>query len=88
MRLLSMRSSYHECVVDHDTDHPRDLDPYEAALGFEPAWVTVEDAARVNAEVLAGGGAQPWVTRELAVLRLLGAPDGGPPMSDTRRRYG
>jgi 8-oxo-dGTP diphosphatase len=68
---LSMRSSYHECVVDHDRDHPRDLDPYEADLGFAPAWVTAEDAVRVNAELLARGGAQPWVTRELAVLRVL-----------------
>ena len=71
--VLSMQSSYHECVVDHDTDHPRDLDSYEAALGFEPAWVTVPDAVRVNAEVLARGAAQPWVARELAVLRVLGA---------------
>jgi 8-oxo-dGTP pyrophosphatase MutT (NUDIX family) len=70
--LLSMQSSYHECVVDHDSDHPRDLDPYEAELGFEPAWVTVEDALRVNEQVLAHGPAQPWVTRELAVLRVLG----------------
>jgi 8-oxo-dGTP diphosphatase len=70
--VLSMESSYHECVVDHDQDHPRDLDPYEAALGFEPAWVTVEEAVRVDAEVLARGRAQPWVARELAVLRLLG----------------
>jgi 8-oxo-dGTP pyrophosphatase MutT (NUDIX family) len=71
--VLSMQSSYHECVVDHDQEHPRDLDPYEAVLGFEPVWVTVEHAARVDADVLAGGGAQPWVARELAVLRLLGA---------------
>lgn len=70
--LLSMRSSYHECVVDHDQEHPRDLDADEAALGFESVWVTVEDAVRVNAEVLAGGAAQPWVSRELAVLRTLG----------------
>lgn len=68
---LSMRSSYHECEVDHDQGHPRDLDPYEADLGFEPAWVTVEDAVRVNAEILARGGAQPWVARELSVLRRL-----------------
>jgi 8-oxo-dGTP pyrophosphatase MutT (NUDIX family) len=69
--ILSMRSSYHECVVDHDQDHPRDLDPYEADLGFEPAWVTVDDAVRGNEEVRARGGAQPWVARELAVLRVL-----------------
>jgi 8-oxo-dGTP diphosphatase len=70
--VLSMQSSYHECDVDPDRWTPRDLDPYEADLGFEPAWLTIEHAARVNAEVLAGGGAQPWVARELAVLRLLG----------------
>jgi 8-oxo-dGTP pyrophosphatase MutT (NUDIX family) len=72
--ILSMRSSYHECVVDHDHDHPRDLDPYEADLGFEPAWVTVDDAVRGNEEVLAHGCAQPWVARELAVLRVLRGP--------------
>jgi 8-oxo-dGTP pyrophosphatase MutT (NUDIX family) len=70
--ILSMRSSYHECVVDHAEEHPRDLDPYEADLGFEPAWVSVDDAVRGNEEVLAGGAARPWVSRELAVLRLLG----------------
>ena len=69
--LLSMRSSYHECEVDHGEEHPRDLDPYEADLGFEAAWVTVEDAVRGNEDVLASGPAQPWVTRELAVLRVL-----------------
>ena len=69
--LLSMRSSYHECEVDHGEEHPRDLDPYEADLGFEAAWVTVEDAVRGNEEVLDRGPAQPWVTRELAVLRIL-----------------
>jgi 8-oxo-dGTP diphosphatase len=69
--VLSMQSSYHECVVDHGRHPPRDLDPYEAALGFEPAWVTLEHAVRVDAEVLARGGAQPWVARELAVLRVL-----------------
>jgi 8-oxo-dGTP pyrophosphatase MutT (NUDIX family) len=69
--ILSMRSSYHECVVDHDEEHPRNLDPYEADLGFEAAWVTVEDAVRQNEAVLARGPAQPWVTREVAVLRLL-----------------
>lgn len=73
--VLSMQSSYHECVVDDDQDHPRDLDPYEADLGFEPAWVTAKEAVRVNAELLARGPAQPWVTRELAVLRLLGGAD-------------
>ena len=57
--------------MDHGPEHPRDLDPYEAELGFEAAWVTVADAVRGNEEVLARGPAQPWVTRELSVLRVL-----------------
>jgi ADP-ribose pyrophosphatase YjhB (NUDIX family) len=69
--VLSMRSSYLPCDVDREERHPTVLEAYEAALGFVPEWVTVDHALRVNEEVLARGGASPWVERETLVLRVL-----------------
>ena len=70
-----MRSSYFVCEVDREAQHPTALEAYEAALGFVPEWATVDHALRVNEEVLARGGASPWVERETLVLRVL---SGGP----------
>jgi 8-oxo-dGTP pyrophosphatase MutT (NUDIX family) len=80
--VLSMRSAYFPCDVDPEVQHPTALEAYEAALGFVPAWVTVDHALRVNEEVLARGGASPWVERETLVLRVL---SGRPSVLDESR---
>jgi 8-oxo-dGTP pyrophosphatase MutT (NUDIX family) len=68
--VLQMESRYLACEVG-DEEHPRKLDDYEHALGFQPVWVPLADAIRTNRTVLARGGAQPWVQRETTVLEAL-----------------
>jgi 8-oxo-dGTP pyrophosphatase MutT (NUDIX family) len=70
--VLQMESRYLACEVG-DEEHPRALDDYEHALGFQPVWVPLADAIRTNRIVLARGGAQPWVHRETRVLEELAA---------------
>jgi 8-oxo-dGTP diphosphatase len=69
-RVFRMDSTYYPCAVA-DAVHDQRLDAYEHELAFQPVWVGIADAIEVNQAVLAGGGAQTWVTRETQVLRAL-----------------
>jgi len=67
--VFRMTSYYYQCQIDHHLG-PLTLDPYEAALGFNPVWVDIDHAIRTNAGVLDGGSLDvpKWTARELFVL--------------------
>lgn len=68
--VLRMSSVYVGCAVG-GVEHDRALDDYERELAFHATWITPVEALRVNEAVLTAGSAQPWVAREIAVLRVL-----------------
>lgn len=67
--VFQMTSYYYLCQTDQALGEQQ-LDPYEAALGFRPGWVELEDALRANAAVLRAGlpGTPRWTRREVFVL--------------------
>jgi 8-oxo-dGTP diphosphatase len=68
--MFRMESTYYPCEVGDEVDDQR-LDDYEHDLAFEPVWVGIAEAIKVNQRVLASGSAQTWVARETEVLRAL-----------------
>jgi len=70
--VFEMTSRYYICEVSFERTVQR-LDEYEAALGFTPVWVTIDDAIAVNEALLAAHntGINPWVYRETCVLKEL-----------------
>ena len=70
--VFQMTSYYYLCEVNEDRQ-PQRLDAYEADLLFEPVWVDVADAVRVNQAVLdSTGRATPsWTNRETFVLQQI-----------------
>ncbi len=67
-----MISFYYLCELDAAT-YPLSLDRYEKALGFSPAWVTLEKALENNQHLRNRAGWQEpfWLARETAVLQTL-----------------
>lgn len=60
---------------------PLALDEYEKALGYTPAWITLEHALKNNEQIRRQTGIEEpfWLSREIAVLHalnnILGRPD-------------
>ena len=50
---------------------PQHLDDYEADLGFEPRWISIEEALRANRSLLGTASAPDWLKRELFMLEYL-----------------
>jgi len=75
---FEMESRYFWALVDRNPG-PLDLEDYERALGFTPAWVTVTDALAENRALIATGRPDlpPWLDRETWVLTWLSG-EGGP----------
>lgn len=66
-----MTSVYYTCRVA-DGRGEQTLDPYEAALGLTPCWVTLEDALLACQQAEQSSAAR-WVQRERRVLQDLQA---------------
>jgi hypothetical protein len=85
--VFKMKSSYYLCEVGSDQTTQR-LDPYEADLKFEPAWVSLADATRTNTAVLQATGREIpyWTKRETFVLQEIQRrlfPDAPPESNGT-----
>jgi len=70
--VFQMTSFYYLCQVE-DLNGRQKLDPYEIDLGYEPAWVEIEQAISDNARIVRTGADREarWVKREVAVLERL-----------------
>jgi 8-oxo-dGTP pyrophosphatase MutT (NUDIX family) len=67
---FQMISHYFLCEVADDLG-PQHLNEYEANLGFEPRWVTIEAALRENRALLETVGLPKWLPREIFMLEYL-----------------
>jgi 8-oxo-dGTP pyrophosphatase MutT (NUDIX family) len=67
---FKMTSCYFLCDVADDLG-PQNLDAYEADLGFEPCWVSIDEALRENHSLLEAESAPDWLKREVFVLEYL-----------------
>ena len=68
---FKMTSYYYFCEINGEMSSP-DLDGYEEELGFQPVWVSIEQALETNRKVLAESFPAPWWTRrEIFVLEIL-----------------
>ena len=70
--LFKMTSRYYLVNISGPLN-PQNLDDYEKDLGFEPAWVEIDEAIRQNEQVLLTPNARTpfWTRRELYVLNEL-----------------
>lgn len=80
--LFVMVSTYHEVELLSE-GHEQRLDGYEAALGFEPRWVSLSDAIRKNEATMASGGPKvsSWIARDTWALKALASGLAKPPAS-------
>jgi 8-oxo-dGTP diphosphatase len=67
---FKMTSHYFLCEVA-DGFSAQHLDDYEADLGFEPRWVPIDEALRVNRSLLELASPPEWLKREIFVLEYL-----------------
>jgi len=64
-------SYYYFCEIDGKMGD-LNLEDYEEELGFQPVWVSIEQALETNRKVLAESNPAPWWTRrEIFTLELL-----------------
>ena len=70
--VFKMTSSYYLCQVN-STIEKQNLDPYEEALGFQPAWVEIETALQVNKALLRSTKKESlrWTAREVFMLEYI-----------------
>ena len=70
--VFKMISRYYLCQVEAGAGVLR-LDDYEAALGFRPVWVEIDDALVANNALLHApeGKVSSWLAREILILGLL-----------------
>lgn len=61
---------YYFCEIDGAQETCRYTDN-EKKYGFHQVWHTLEDAIRINEEMLRAEGKQPWNRREYTVLNML-----------------
>jgi len=67
---FKMTSHYFLCDVADDFGLQH-LDDYEVDLGFEPRWVSIDEALRANRSLLETESAPDWLKREIFVLEYL-----------------
>jgi 8-oxo-dGTP diphosphatase len=68
--VFKMTSHYYECEVS-DNFGLQKLDGYEQELGFEPAWIDIENAIQLNKALLHSNKAPEWLRREIFVLEYI-----------------
>ncbi len=75
-KLFEMHSYYYVCTLKEEKSE-QDLDPYEKALGFEPVWLSMEEAIRLNGMYMKRHPESVgWTKRENLVLRSLLESEG------------
>lgn len=70
--IFQMTSHYYICEITGEKIL-KNLDQYEADLGFEELWITVDEALMGNEEILINHNSfkNPWVYRESNALKAL-----------------
>jgi 8-oxo-dGTP pyrophosphatase MutT (NUDIX family) len=65
--VFKMTSHYYLCEIKEGSGAQR-LDDYEARRGFQPVWIDVEEAIRLNRTLLPSPHAPEWLCREIFML--------------------
>lgn len=68
--IFEMKSYYYMCTISEEKS-TQSLDEYEAELGFLPRWVSLGEAIEINSGATKLIDKNPWVERELYVLKQL-----------------
>ncbi len=70
--MFEMTSHYYLCEVSN-TKTTQNLDDYEADLDFQPIWIVIDEAIKINEEILKkdSNDRNPWVDRDTLVLKEL-----------------
>ncbi len=70
--MFEMTSHYYLCEVSN-TKTTRNLDDYEADLDFQSIWIVIDEAIKINEEILKkdSNDRNPWVDRDTLVLKEL-----------------
>lgn len=71
--LFQMTSHYYLCELINDKRIAQQLDDYESAQGFSPAWVSLNEAIEQNEKIINDfeNGKNGWLKRETFVLKKL-----------------
>lgn len=70
--LFEMISHYYLCHIKDDKKETK-LDAYEVDLDLKPVWITIDEALDANEKHI---DANPWVKREIMVLKALKELEG------------
>ncbi len=65
--VFKMTSHYYRCDAEGEFE-AQELDDYERELGFEPVWIDIDEAIRLNQALLR---VDDWVKREIFVLEYI-----------------
>ena len=68
--IFEMKSYYYSCKVTGEKTE-QSLDDYEANLEYKPKWIDLDEAIKINLKVIKNEKRNPWVDRELFVLKHL-----------------
>lgn len=68
--VFEMESHYYLCEVTGEIKN-QELDDYEEELEFKPIWVSIDEAISNNMTIIDVADKNPWVIRELFVLKEL-----------------
>jgi 8-oxo-dGTP pyrophosphatase MutT (NUDIX family) len=68
--LFKMTSYYYLCNVEGAFEAQK-LEGYEQDLGFQPVWIDIEEAIRLNKSFLNSGNPPRWLRREIFVLEYI-----------------
>lgn len=68
--LFEMKSTYYLCEVSDEKER-QELDDYELEQEFTPVWIEINKAIENNVSLLNEKDKNPWVEREIKVLREL-----------------
>jgi 8-oxo-dGTP pyrophosphatase MutT (NUDIX family) len=67
---FKMTSRYYQCEVQ-DGFGIQKLDEYEQVLGFKPVWIDIDQAIRLNKELLHSDKMPKWLRREIFILEYI-----------------
>jgi arginine/lysine/ornithine decarboxylase len=69
--VFKMISEYYIVNIDYNQIEQK-LDNYEKELLFKPCWIEIEEAYKVNREIIENKcDSTPWIKRETRVLEIL-----------------
>lgn len=67
---FKMTSYYYQCDME-ETLGAQKLDGYEQELGFQPVWIDIDNAIRLNKNLLNSDRTPEWLRREIFVLEYI-----------------